>query len=88
MVWWSCTDCCKSKKDKNKSIKMDQYLTSIREKLKDIKDKASVTFVIGNESCDLDSAVSAIVYAYFLNTKRESDDRLVVPMLNVAKVRN
>ena len=85
---WLCTDCCKSKKDNGKSIKMDQYLTSIREKVKDIKDKTSVTFVIGNESCDLDSAVSAIVYAYFLNTKKESDDRLVVPILNVAKVRN
>ena len=67
---------------------MDQYLTSIREKLKDVNDKTSVTFVIGNESCDLDSAVSAIVYAYFLNTKTESDDSLVVPILNVAKVRN
>ena len=66
---------------------MDQYLTSIREKLKEIKDKSSVTFVIGNESCDLDSAVSAIVYAYFLNTKKELNDCLVVPMLNVAKVR-
>ena len=29
---------------------------------------SEVHVVLGNEACDLDSAVSAVVYAYFLST--------------------
>lgn len=48
---------------------------------------ANVTFVVGNESCDLDSAVSAISLAYYY-TNREKDDEEspvdpYVPLLNV-----
>lgn len=64
---------------------MDAYLKSLQLDLKNINNKANVTFVIGNESCDLDSAVSAIVYAYFLHTKKESS-ALICPLLQVSKV--
>ena len=43
----------------------------------------AVTFVVGNESCDLDSAVSAIVFAYFLHTREILKERIIVPLLNV-----
>ena len=63
---------------------MDEYLKSLRNTFKDLKNK-NVTFVIGNESCDLDSAVCAIVYAYWLNINKGLDD-IVFPLLNVSKV--
>ncbi|XP_075989960.1 exopolyphosphatase prune [Anticarsia gemmatalis] len=45
---------------------MDEYFNSSLSKLNTDNYK-DLTIVIGNESCDLDSAVSAIVYACFLN---------------------
>jgi len=43
-----------------------------------------VTFVLGNEACDLDSAVCAVVYAYFLSTREILGEKTIVPLLNVA----
>ena len=50
------------------------------------KDKGSrpITIVAGNESCDLDSAVSAIVFAYFLHT-REILKVLTISLYGVLK---
>lgn len=42
-----------------------------------------VTVVVGNESCDLDSAACAIVLAYFLHTRELLQERLIIPVLNV-----
>ncbi|XP_075231394.1 exopolyphosphatase prune [Lycorma delicatula] len=52
-----------------------------------------VTVVIGNESCDLDSAVSSIIYAYFLCIRfsEEEKDRnvnngsIIIPVLNIER---
>lgn len=44
-----------------------------------------VHVVLGNESCDLDSAVSAIVTAYLLHELQPVTSILVVPVLNVVK---
>ncbi|XP_042859061.1 exopolyphosphatase PRUNE1-like, partial [Penaeus japonicus] len=46
--------------------------------------------VLGNEACDLDSAVSAITYAFLLHSLRTepegSDDAPgVIPVLNIAR---
>lgn len=45
--------------------------------------------VLGNESCDLDSAVSAIAYAFLLHSLRagreDSDGAGVVPVLNIPR---
>ncbi|XP_022901465.2 exopolyphosphatase PRUNE1 [Onthophagus taurus] len=41
-----------------------------------------VCFVLGNESCDLDSTISSLSLAYFLN-KTNTNQNLVLPLLNV-----
>jgi inorganic pyrophosphatase/exopolyphosphatase len=43
---------------------------------------------MGNEACDLDSAISALVYAYLLHTEMTADTRevkAVIPLLNILK---
>ncbi|CAG9577434.1 unnamed protein product [Danaus chrysippus] len=45
---------------------MEEYLSTTISKLKS-NDYNELTIVLGNESCDLDSAVSALVYAAFLH---------------------
>ena len=64
---------------------MEHYLKSLRCDQKNISDEIKVTLVIGNEACDLDSAVSAIVYAYFLHSIKEKG-QLVFPLLNLRQV--
>ncbi|KAG6464675.1 hypothetical protein O3G_MSEX014663 [Manduca sexta] len=77
---------------------MEQYLANTINKL-NTKDYNELTLVLGNESCDLDSAVCAIVYAAFLDwqynqikckvctrTNRDPQffkDDIFVPILNV-----
>ena len=63
---------------------MDNYLKSLRNKVKNFEKGTKVSFVIGNESCDLDSVVSSVTYAYFLQCKQQSGD--VIPVLQVCKV--
>ncbi|CAG5000938.1 unnamed protein product [Parnassius apollo] len=45
---------------------MDQFLTTTTNKLKS-SNYSEITIILGNESCDLDSAVTALVYAMFLS---------------------
>lgn len=52
--------------------------------------KEPIVFVVGNESCDLDSAVCAVSLAYFyMNTKKLPDHLLTggtrqfLPMMNI-----
>ncbi|XP_072946676.1 exopolyphosphatase PRUNE1 [Epargyreus clarus] len=74
---------------------MEDVLSNTVSKLKS-KDYSSVTVVLGNESCDLDSAISSLVYAIFLHWQyqkihcgvctRTSDDvkhEIFVPLLDV-----
>jgi inorganic pyrophosphatase/exopolyphosphatase len=49
---------------------------------------SAVNIVMGNESCDLDSAVSALVYAYLLYSEMSADAResvAVIPLLNILR---
>jgi hypothetical protein len=49
---------------------------------------SAVNIVMGNESCDLDSAISALVYAYLLYSEMSADARetvAVIPLLNILK---
>ncbi|XP_031767804.2 exopolyphosphatase PRUNE1 isoform X2 [Galleria mellonella] len=76
---------------------MNEYLVATLDKLR-TKNYANVNIVIGNESCDLDSSVSAIVYACFLywqskqikcnesmNVNRDEQTKydIFIPILNV-----
>ena len=65
---------------------MDQYLKTLRNKLKNLEKGSTVTFVIGNESCDLDSAVCCITYGYFLHFQEKSKGTSI-PLLQVSKVK-
>jgi inorganic pyrophosphatase/exopolyphosphatase len=42
---------------------------------------------MGNESCDLDSAISALVYAYLLYNEMSTETKqvAVIPLLNICK---
>ncbi|XP_022188229.2 exopolyphosphatase PRUNE1 isoform X2 [Nilaparvata lugens] len=67
------------------SSKLNDFLQSSRRYDEDILGKKRpVTVVIGNESCDLDSAVSSITYAYFLSLE-SPPDCAVVPVINVLR---
>ncbi|XP_013178915.1 PREDICTED: protein prune homolog [Papilio xuthus] len=77
---------------------MDEFLATTSNKLK-TNNYADLTIVLGNESCDLDSAVSALVYAMFLNWQYERikckvctrekrvdhKDSIFVPVLDVKR---
>lgn len=78
-----------------KCIAMNKYLKDVKTLVKDLK-KRPVLVVIGNESVDLDSAVSAICLAYHLHrvktsshvisVARQSDQLVVIPAINATRV--
>ncbi|XP_071140640.1 uncharacterized protein PF3D7_1120600-like isoform X2 [Mytilus edulis] len=47
------------------------------------QDKVEVHVVIGNESCDLDSAVCSVVLAYFLTLTSGTKDIVFIPVLDI-----
>ena len=50
---------------------MQHYLRSTKDVLRTLDcNKTELDVVLGNEACDLDSAVAAIVYGFFLQSKR------------------
>ncbi|XP_028297956.1 exopolyphosphatase PRUNE1 isoform X2 [Gouania willdenowi] len=61
---------------------MEEFLLSCQRAVKMIHDTASFHVVLGNEACDLDSMVSALVYAYFL-FKTAGSDAHVLPVMNI-----
>ncbi|XP_068586087.1 exopolyphosphatase PRUNE1 [Cebidichthys violaceus] len=63
---------------------MEEFLSSCCGALKEKPDPAGSGFhvVLGNESCDVDSMVCALTYAYFLS-KTGRSETLVVPLLNI-----
>lgn len=78
---------------------MKEFLNNIVNKLKS-NDYDNINIVIGNESCDLDSAVCSIVYALYLNWQHNqikckvctkdkhgasSKDDIFIPILNMVR---
>lgn len=61
---------------------MEEFLTSCRTALSGAG-PGPVHMVLGNEACDMDSMVCALVYAYFLH-KTGPGGVLVLPVLNIA----
>lgn len=47
---------------------------------------APFTLVTGNASCDLDSLISAVLYAYFHSASNQAPSRTYVPLLNLPSV--
>lgn len=64
---------------------MQHYLRSTRDVLRTLDcNDAKLDVVLGNEACDLDSAVAAIVYGFYLQSKRVNNVT-VIPVLNIAR---
>jgi len=61
---------------------MEAFLGSLPQKLSLLRDNKDlqVMIVLGNESCDLDSAVCALVYAHYWSSRT-----LAIPMLNIPR---
>jgi len=65
---------------------MELYLSQNKSYLDRLDDYDSVCVVLGNEACDLDSAVSALVYAQFLtHCKKYGADTPHIPVLNIPR---
>lgn len=64
---------------------MNNFLEQTKTALQNIGNYQKVHVVLGNESCDLDSAISSIVYAYFIFKTQVSSDTntCVIPVLNI-----
>ena len=61
---------------------MEGYVQNLHSSIKQ-NSKETTVIVMGNESCDLDSAVSSIVFAHFLSQQNPS--KTVIPILNVLR---
>ncbi|XP_038058184.1 protein prune homolog 2-like isoform X2 [Patiria miniata] len=79
-------DCVKYITERDCAAIMDTFLRETKDRLESARADAplNIHVVLGNESCDLDSAVSALVWAYHLQkevpgTKWDA----VVPVLNI-----
>ncbi|XP_067839207.1 exopolyphosphatase PRUNE1-like isoform X2 [Heptranchias perlo] len=63
---------------------MEEFLQRTKSILINRNDLPRVHAVLGDRACDLDSAVSALAYAYFLY-KTHPTDQLYVPILNIQR---
>ncbi|XP_068783177.1 protein prune homolog 2 isoform X2 [Struthio camelus] len=63
---------------------MEEFLQRARAQLNRSKCLEKVHVVLGNKSCDLDSLISALAYAYFLD-KVSPPDVLCLPVLNIRR---
>jgi exopolyphosphatase len=62
------------------------YLVTAKRHLQQaLKDKSTASFVIGNESADLDSITSALVYGYLQSSKAQSrrEIAITIPVTNI-----
>ncbi|CAC5424699.1 PRUNE [Mytilus coruscus] len=65
-------------------MKLKKFLRETKTALNSgFQDKVEVHVVIGNESCDLDSAVCSVVLAYFLTLASGTKDVVVIPVLDI-----
>ncbi|KAL7977983.1 hypothetical protein Chor_004970 [Crotalus horridus] len=66
---------------------MESFLEGCRAALQGhVQSKRAVHVVLGNEACDLDSMVSALVLAYFLAKTSLDSEAAFVPVLNIPRV--
>ncbi|KAK7072300.1 hypothetical protein SK128_024660 [Halocaridina rubra] len=62
-----------------------EYLREVKLKLVSSSCPKSLHIVMGNEACDLDSAVSSLVYAFLLHSLKVNDQINIVPILNIPR---
>ncbi|CAF3132483.1 unnamed protein product [Rotaria socialis] len=60
------------------------YLNYVKSQLTDLVRFRLIRIVLGNEACDLDSTISACIYAYFLHSTCQTNNEVLhVPMLQI-----
>ncbi|CAG5082479.1 Similar to Prune1: Exopolyphosphatase PRUNE1 (Mus musculus) [Cotesia congregata] len=67
---------------------MEEFLRASKKALEGLENFRKIKVVMGNESCDLDSAVCALVHGFWHFDKLKTehvDDVAVIPLLNVTK---
>ncbi|XP_041355488.1 uncharacterized protein LOC121373106 [Gigantopelta aegis] len=64
---------------------MDEFLRHTKNALNNLSDYSTIHVAIGNESCDLDSTVSTLVYAFYLNQISQEETTLYLPILNIVR---
>ncbi|KAM5191603.1 uncharacterized protein ACMZJ9_000839 [Mantella aurantiaca] len=64
---------------------MEEFLQRTKSRLDQSKHMETVHIAIGNKCCDLDSIISTLAYAYYLD-KVSSPSVLCLPVLNVTRV--
>ncbi|XP_033725960.1 uncharacterized protein LOC117315717 [Pecten maximus] len=64
---------------------MEEYLKFTKDAQHHLSSYQKVHVVLGNEACDLDSVISAIVYSYFSHKTLKEESCLVVPVLNIPR---
>lgn len=62
---------------------MEKYLKVTKEALRAVSQ--NIHAVLGNSSCDLDSAVCALVYGFFQHGQYDSSVELHIPVLNIRR---
>lgn len=65
---------------------MNAFIDELRTNLKTVSKNKKLTLVLGNESCDLDSAVCSIVFAYFQNVcSTNKSGEIYLPVFNIPR---
>ncbi|XP_012279179.1 exopolyphosphatase PRUNE1 [Orussus abietinus] len=66
---------------------MEKFLAASKAKLADLRMAGKVTVVMGNQTCDLDSAVCALVEGLlrYQEARTRNHDPAVIPVMNVAE---
>lgn len=62
---------------------MERFLDETKSSLHHLDKESKVHIVLGNEACDLDSAVAALVYSFYLYKGNIHPGKLILPVLNV-----
>ena len=63
----------------------DKLRTYLRSAKDELNSAATVHCVVGNEAADLDSMASAVLYAYYRNETRRSENELYVPVISIPR---
>ncbi|XP_046550475.1 protein prune homolog 2-like [Haliotis rubra] len=63
---------------------MEDFLRTSRHALARVSEYGQVHVVLGNEACDLDSAVSALVYSFYLH-QTDASGSLYIPVLDIPR---
>uniref|UniRef100_A0A8C5MVS6 Uncharacterized protein n=1 Tax=Leptobrachium leishanense TaxID=445787 RepID=A0A8C5MVS6_9ANUR len=74
-----------SSRNRSGNNTMEEFLQRAKSRLDRCKHLEKVHTVIGNKCCDLDSIISTLTYAYYLE-KIASHNVLCLPVLNVSRV--